>query len=153
LCPRYVRKAGAAYGLRSGRNLSMAPWMRADFVRFRLWWLRIGSLRGPPPFNMPNESLVKRPEARLQDLLSRDLLRGALAALTQENVATRTPFLSEHALPQRPHAEVAGAGGHKPGVLRRRLTISGLVTCKRRALCPSPPRRICRDCRILFGVH
>jgi hypothetical protein len=78
-----------------------------------------------PPFNMPNESLVKRPEARLQDLLSRDLLRGALAALTQENVATRTPFLSEHALPQRPHAEVAGAGGHKPGVLRRRLTISG----------------------------
>jgi hypothetical protein len=39
---------------------------------------------------MPDESSVKRLEARRQDDFSRDLLRGALTALTtQENVATR----------------------------------------------------------------
>jgi hypothetical protein len=73
---------------------------------FRLWWLRIGSLRGQN-LNMPDDELVKQLEARLQDDFSRDLLRGALAALAQENVATRAQHfsvsmrdLSDHMLKQ-----------------------------------------------------
>jgi hypothetical protein len=57
--------------------------------------------------NMPDEALVKRLEARLPDQFSRDLLKGALAALTQENVATRAQHfsvsmrnLSDHMLKQ-----------------------------------------------------
>jgi hypothetical protein len=56
---------------------------------------------------MPDDILVKRLEARLQDDFSRTLLRGALAALTQENVATRAQHfsvsmrdLSDHMLEQ-----------------------------------------------------
>jgi Predicted pPIWI-associating nuclease len=74
--------------------------------RFQLWWLRIGRFRGYT-LNMPDESLVKRLEARLQHDFSRDLLRGALAALTQKNVATRAQHfsvsmrdLSDHMLKQ-----------------------------------------------------
>jgi len=43
---------------------------------------------------MPDEGLVKRLEGRLQDDFSRDLLRGALAALSQDNVATRAQHFS-----------------------------------------------------------
>jgi hypothetical protein len=43
---------------------------------------------------MPDVDLVKRLEGRLQDDFSRDLLRGALAALTQDNVATRAQHFS-----------------------------------------------------------
>lgn len=56
---------------------------------------------------MPNDDLVKRLEGRLQDDFSRDLLRGAIAALDQENVATRAQHfsvsmrdLSDHMLKQ-----------------------------------------------------
>ena len=56
---------------------------------------------------MPYDALVKRLEARLPDQFSRDLLKGALAALTQENVATRAQHfsvsmrdLSDHMLKQ-----------------------------------------------------
>jgi hypothetical protein len=56
---------------------------------------------------MPDDGLVKRLKGRLQDDFSRDLLRGALAALTQENVATRAQHfsvrmrdLSDHMLKQ-----------------------------------------------------
>jgi hypothetical protein len=43
---------------------------------------------------MPDGDLVRRLERRLQDDFSRDLLRGALAALTQDNVATRAQHFS-----------------------------------------------------------
>jgi hypothetical protein len=56
---------------------------------------------------MPDERLVKRLEGRLQDNFSRGLLRGALAALVQDNVATRAQRfsvsmrdLSDHVLKQ-----------------------------------------------------
>jgi hypothetical protein len=56
---------------------------------------------------MPDDGFVKRLEGRLQDDFSRDLLRGALAALAQENVATRAQHfsvsmrdLSDHMLEQ-----------------------------------------------------
>jgi hypothetical protein len=56
---------------------------------------------------MPDDGLVKRLEGRLQDDFSRDLLRGAIAALAQENVATRAQHfsvsmrdLSDHMLKQ-----------------------------------------------------
>jgi Predicted pPIWI-associating nuclease len=56
---------------------------------------------------MPDAELVKRLEARLTDQFSRDLLKGALAALSQENVATRAQHfsvsmrdLSDHMLEQ-----------------------------------------------------
>ncbi|MCA1411052.1 hypothetical protein I6F30_07690 [Bradyrhizobium sp. NBAIM20] len=56
---------------------------------------------------MPNEELIRRLEGRLQDDFSRDLLRGAIAALAQKNVATRAQHfsvsmrdLSDHMLKQ-----------------------------------------------------
>jgi hypothetical protein len=56
---------------------------------------------------MPESGLVKRLEGRLSDDFSRALLRGALAALAQENVATRAQHfsvsmrdLSDHMLKQ-----------------------------------------------------
>jgi hypothetical protein len=56
---------------------------------------------------MPDADLVRRLQGRLQDDFSRDLLRGALAALTQENVTTRAQHfsvsmrdLSDHMLKQ-----------------------------------------------------
>ncbi|WP_166299296.1 hypothetical protein [Bradyrhizobium sp. 2S1] len=56
---------------------------------------------------MPNDDLVKRLESRLPDDFSRDLLRGAIAALAQQNVATRAQHfsvsmrdLSDHMLEQ-----------------------------------------------------
>jgi len=56
---------------------------------------------------MLDDGLLKRLESRLQDDFSRDLLRGALAALTQDNVATRAQHfsvsmrdLSDHMLKQ-----------------------------------------------------
>jgi Predicted pPIWI-associating nuclease len=56
---------------------------------------------------MPDDGLVKRLEGRLQDDFSRGLLRGATAALAQENVATRAQHfsvsmrdLSDHMLEQ-----------------------------------------------------
>jgi hypothetical protein len=56
---------------------------------------------------MPDDALIKRLEARLSDQFSRDLLKGALGALTQDNVATRAQHfsvsmrdLSDHMLKQ-----------------------------------------------------
>ena len=56
---------------------------------------------------MRDDALVNRLEGRLPDEFSRDLLRGALDALTQENVATRAQHfsvsmrdLSDHMLKQ-----------------------------------------------------
>jgi hypothetical protein len=56
---------------------------------------------------MPDDGLVKRLEGRLQDNFSRGLLRGAIAALAQENVGTRAQHfsvsmrdLSDHMLEQ-----------------------------------------------------
>lgn len=56
---------------------------------------------------MPDSDLVKQLEARLHDDFSRELLRGALAALTQENATTRAQHfavsmrdLSDHMLEQ-----------------------------------------------------
>ena len=56
---------------------------------------------------MPDADLMEQLDSRLQDDFSRDLLRGALAALTQQNVATRAQHfsvsmrdLSEHMLKQ-----------------------------------------------------
>src|SRR4051794_35017453 len=43
---------------------------------------------------MPDEALIRRLEARLPDQFSRDLLKGALGALTQDNVATRAQHFS-----------------------------------------------------------
>ncbi len=60
-----------------------------------------------PRHTMPNEELVKRLKACLPDKFSEDLLNGALAALTQDNVATRAQHfsvsmrdLSDHMLKQ-----------------------------------------------------
>lgn len=56
---------------------------------------------------MPDDALVKRLEDRLPDQFARDLLKGALGALAQENVATRAQHfsvsmrdLSDHMLKQ-----------------------------------------------------
>jgi hypothetical protein len=56
---------------------------------------------------MPDDGLVTRLEGRLQDDFSRDLLRGAIAALAQKNIATRAQHfsvsmrdLSDHMLKQ-----------------------------------------------------
>lgn len=43
---------------------------------------------------MPDDALVKRLEARLPDQFARDLLKGALGALIQDNVATRAQHFS-----------------------------------------------------------
>jgi hypothetical protein len=67
---------------------------------------------------MPDDGLLKRLEIRLQDDFSRDLLRGALAALKQDNVATRAQHfsvsmrdLSDHMLKQlAPDDDVRGVG-------------------------------------------
>ena len=56
---------------------------------------------------MPDDALIKRLETRLPDQFARDLLKGALGALTQDNVATRAQHfsvsmrdLSDHMLKQ-----------------------------------------------------
>lgn len=45
---------------------------------------------------MPNDDLVKRLEGRLLDDFSRDLLRGAIVALDQENVRQRQGLRIEY---------------------------------------------------------
>jgi len=56
---------------------------------------------------MPDDTLIKRLEDHLPDQFARDLLKGALGALTQENIATRAQHfsvsmrdLSDHMLKQ-----------------------------------------------------